>query len=115
MQELVDAGAQWVLTTDGGNPVYLTNGEATWRLTPPSSDVVNPIGCGDCLAAGIAVFLDADAVKATTGSRQVPDVVLATRFGMAASAVNLVDLLPARLTLEAAERKLHDVTSDRIA
>ena len=115
MRELVEAGAQWVLTTDGGGPAYLTNGQAIWRMTPPSSDVVNPIGCGDCLAAGIAVFLDAEEVKATAGSRQTPDVVLATRFGMAASAVNLVDLLPARLTLEAAERKLQDVTSDRIA
>ena len=115
MRELIEAGARWVLTTDGRNPVYLTNGDDVWRLTPPWMDVVNPIGCGDCLAAGIAVFLDAEEVKATVGSRQTPDVVLAARFGMAASAVNLADLMPARLTLEAAERRLQDVTSDRLA
>ena len=50
------------------------------------AEVVNPIGCGDCLAAGIAVALSEGA-----------DMVDAVRFGMAAAAQNATDLLPARL------------------
>jgi tagatose 6-phosphate kinase len=103
MRELNEAGAQWVLVTDGPRPALLSSSDQLWRLTPPTSEVVNPIGCGDCLTAGIAVFLEAS-------QKMVP----AVRFGMAASVVNLGQLLPARLSLEQVEQTVQDVTVDEV-
>lgn len=103
MRELCAAGAQWVLITDGPRPALLSDGERTWRLTPPTTHVVNPIGCGDCLTAGIAVFLDAS-----------PKMVMAVRYGMAAAVVNARNLLPARLSIELVDQTVQDVTFDEI-
>jgi tagatose 6-phosphate kinase len=103
MRELNDAGAQWVLVTDGPRPALLSSSDQLWRLIPPTCDVVNPIGCGDCLAAGIAVSLEAG-----------ENIVDAVRFGMAASVVNLGQLLPARLSLEHLEQTVQDVTVDQV-
>jgi len=103
IRELCTAGAQWVLITDGPRPALLSDGERTWRLKPPTTQIVNPIGCGDCLTAGIAVFLDVG-----------PQMVRAVRYGMAAAVVNARNLLPARLSLEEVDRTVQDVTCDEI-
>lgn len=86
MKELNAAGAEWVLISAGHRDLLLTSRSTTWRLTPPPTPVVNPIGCGDCLAAGIAVAVDEGA-----------EMVDALRFGVGAAAENLTQLLPARL------------------
>lgn len=86
MRQLNNLGAEWVLVTDGANPVRLGSAGQTLRLVPPSTTPVNPIGCGDCLAAGLAV--------AIAEGRSVPE---AARFGVAAALDNLTQLLPARL------------------
>lgn len=86
MRELNSRGARWVAITQGPETLWLTSQTQTYRLTPPQRKVVNPIGCGDCLAAGIAVALD-----------QRSDVPDAVWFGAAAAADNLGQLLPARL------------------
>ncbi|OAI54389.1 hypothetical protein AYO47_02980 [Planctomyces sp. SCGC AG-212-M04] len=58
MRELNRAGAKWVLVTHGGEQAWLTSAEETWQVGPPESvQLVNPIGCGDSVAAGIAVGL----------------------------------------------------------
>lgn len=93
MRAMNDAGAQWVLISSGPRDVMLSSRTSAWRLTPPKVDVVNPIGCGDCLAAGIAV--------ATAEGAEMVDAV---RFGMAAAADNLGQLLPARLNRTRVER-----------
>ena len=102
----------------GWHPVDAFSGRPRWRgparQVLPGAVLCLLVGCGDCLAAGIAVFLDSPEVLRTAGSRAIPDMVLAVRFGMAAAAVNVEDVRPARLTLEAAERKLQDVTFDQI-
>src|SRR5690606_8054196 len=103
MRELNAAGAQWVLVTDGPRPALLSSSDQLWRLTPPTSEVVNPIGCGDCLAAGIAVSLAAGEA-----------MIDAVRFGVAASVVNLGQMLPARLSLEQVEQTVQDVTVDEV-
>ena len=76
--------------------------EGVYRLYPPRVDVVNPIGCGDCLAAGIAWSI--------SEGRAPLD---AFRIGLGAAADNLSQLLPARIertrVLELAERV--DVTA----
>jgi tagatose 6-phosphate kinase len=88
MRELIDKGAQGVIVTEGKNAVYVLDGKQAWELTPPTvTPIVNPIGCGDCLAAGVA-----------WGLSRGDSLVDAVRLGMAAAAVNLKHLLPARLS-----------------
>jgi 1-phosphofructokinase family hexose kinase len=86
MAELNRRGAGWVVVTDGKRPAHARSAEGLYRLNPPPRPVVNPIGCGDCMAAGIAIALD-----------QGLDPVEALRYGAAAAADNLSQLLPARL------------------
>jgi len=75
------------VVTDGPRAVWVSSAGAMWKAVPPTvAEVVNPIGCGDCLAAGIAVGLDAGR-----------DTVDAVKLGMAAAADNLGMLLPARI------------------
>src|SRR5205823_4356769 len=55
MRELNCRGAQWVVVTQGAEAVWISSQDHVYRLVPPRlEEVVNPIGCGDSLAAGIA-------------------------------------------------------------
>jgi tagatose 6-phosphate kinase len=86
MAELNHRGAQWVVVTAGKEAVWVRGGGRLYRLDPPQlARVVNPIGCGDVLAAGIAASL-----------LQGDDMCDAVRFGMTAAAESALDLLPAR-------------------
>ena len=88
--ELNRLGAQWVVVTQGPQAVWVSSSEHVYRLAPPRiAEVVNPIGCGDCLAAGIA-----------WATRRGDWMVDAVRFGMGAPADNLRQLLPCRLERE---------------
>lgn len=89
MHEIRRRGAEWVVITDGKNPLFVLGHGDLQRLTPPAVEVVNPIGSGDCLAAGIAWGLHC--------KREPLDAI---RLGMAAAAENVGRLLPARLTKE---------------
>jgi 1-phosphofructokinase family hexose kinase len=84
MDELNRRGAEWVVITDGRNPVHACSDGRRYRLQAPARKVVNPIGCGDCLAAGIAraLFLGQEPLDAL-------------RYGMAAAAEKVTRLLPA--------------------
>ena len=86
MGELCRRGASWVVASQEKERVWLASGRELLSITPPRVEVVNPIGSGDCLAAGIAAAL--------ARGDDVPDAVL---FGMAAAAENVGQLLPARL------------------
>lgn len=92
MRELNARGAEWVLVSQGRYAIRLTSRVAAYELAPPAAEVVNPIGCGDCLAAGIAWALERGA-----------EPVEAVRIGMAAAADNLGQLLPARLDRQRVE------------
>src|SRR5262249_26273592 len=83
MQKLNEFGAEWVLVTDGKNPVHVTSAGQVWRIPPLVREVVNPIGCGDCMAAGIA--------WAPYHGR---DAVDTSRLGMAVAADKVGRLLP---------------------
>ena len=89
MRELIERGAQAVIVTNGKASVWVMEGRDAWELTPPEiTPIVNPIGCGDCLAAGVALGLSRG------------DTLLdAVRLGMATAADNLTQLLPARLSM----------------
>ena len=72
-------GAQWVVVTQGAKAVWVSSSEQAYRLAPPRiAEVVNPIGCGDCLAAGIA-----------WATRRGDSIVDAVRFGIGAAGDNL--------------------------
>lgn len=86
MAELNRRGAQWVLVTQGPGPVWVRSERQLLRAVPPRIDrVVNPIGCGDAMSAALAWSLRA--------GKSMSDAV---RWGIAASAANLQQLLPCR-------------------
>jgi fructose-1-phosphate kinase PfkB-like protein len=89
MNDLNQRGAIWVVITDGAKPVYASSSGRFYRYQPPERQVVNPIGCGDCMAAGIASAIDRGA-----------DPLDAIAYGMAASADKLGRLLPGELDHE---------------
>ena len=91
MLELNRRGAQWVVVTEGAKAVWVSSPEHVYRLVPPRiEEIVNPIGCGDSLAAGIAWAI-----------RRGDGIVDAVRFGIGAAADNLGKLLPCRLAMDA--------------
>jgi 1-phosphofructokinase family hexose kinase len=87
MRDVNRLGAEWVVVTDGPRNVLATSADQTLRLSPCRVESVNPIACGDCLAAGLAVGL--------VEGRTIED---ALRFGIAAAAHNAEQLLPSRLS-----------------
>ena len=90
MRQLNRLGAQWVVVTQGAKTVWVSSSERAYRLAPPRiAEVVNPIGCGDCLAAGIA-----------WATRRGDSIVDAVRLGIGAAGDNLRQLLPCRLDWE---------------
>ena len=89
MRELNHLGAEWSVVTDGPRSVLATSADQTLRLSPCRVETVNPIACGDCVAAGLAVGL--------VEGRSIED---ALRFGIAAAANNAEQLLPSRLSRE---------------
>jgi 1-phosphofructokinase family hexose kinase len=92
MRELCQRGATWVVVSQGKERVWIASEREILSAKPPPVAVINPIGCGDCLAAGIAACLASGA--------DVPDAVLT---GMAAAADNAGQLLPARLDVQRVE------------
>lgn len=92
MRELVERGAHSVIVTHGAAGVWVMQGGDTWEFTPPKVTPDNPIGSGDCLAAGVALAL--------TRGDKLADAV---RLGIAAATDNVAQLLPARLALDRVE------------
>ncbi len=86
MHEVCSRGASWTIVSHGAESLWACDGRQMLVFTPVRVPTVNPIGSGDCLAAGIAWAL----------SRKM-DMPEAIRFGIAAAADNASMLLPARL------------------
>lgn len=93
MAEINERGAEWVLITDGGRPVCARSANQLYRLRPPHVSVVNPIGCGDCMAGGIAWAL-------WRGHHPLD----AFRYGLAVAAVKAGRLLPGEVDAEPVAR-----------
>jgi tagatose 6-phosphate kinase len=86
MRSLNQRGAQWVVITEGGRAVWLSSRDKAYKLYPPTpARLVNPIGCGDAMAAAIA-----------WATRDGRDIVEAVRLGVAAAGANLQQLFPCR-------------------
>lgn len=103
MLELIERGAEWVLVTDGPGAVWLASAREWWRFTPETIRVVNPIGCGDCLAAGLVAGLDE--------GLSCPEAVCR---GIAAAAQNAQSMLPARLDYVLVQESANRVTRVRL-
>lgn len=102
MRVLNERGAHWVVVTQGAGPVWLSGESNLYRLHPlPAERVVNPIGCGDAMAAAIA-----------WATRQRRDIIEAVRLGIAAAAENLRHLLPCRLDPAVVEQRAKGVRVD---
>lgn len=103
MRELNERGAEWVVVTQGARAVWIRSQAQLVSIEPPRVPVVNPIGSGDCLAAGIAFGL--------ASGYHVPEAVV---YGIAAAADNVGRLLPARLDWTAVEDLRQRLSPPRI-
>ncbi len=87
MRSLNRCGAQWVVITQGAGPVWMTSITKTYRFDALRvQDVVNPIGSGDSMAAGMAWAI-----------QQGREIVDAVRVGISAAAENVRRLETGRL------------------
>lgn len=104
MRRLNSDGAQWVVVTAGKDAVLATSAGHAYRLLPPKiENIINPIGCGDALAAGMAVAIERGA-----------EVIDAVRYGMAAAADRLRLLLPGRLDPRLVDDMARGIVAQRI-
>ncbi len=103
MRQLNAEGAKWVVVSDGTRPVWISTQDLLYRITPPEAKVVNPIGSGDCLAAGIAWGL-------TTGESALEAIGL----GVAAAVENVAQLLPARIDSHAVRARAKSLLVEAI-
>jgi len=95
---LNDRGARWVVVSQGAAPVWLSGAGNVYRFYPPAAETVNPIGCGDCLAAGIA-----------WATREGYDIIETVKLGIAAAGENLIELLPCRLDPQKVQQRAVNV------
>jgi 1-phosphofructokinase family hexose kinase len=103
LREINERGAEWVVVTDGSKPVYVRSRQHLYRLHPPPVEVVNPIGCGDCMAAGIA-----------QGLLMGCEPLEAVRRGLAVAANKLGQVFPGFVEREQVEALLPSVGATRV-
>ncbi|HBO51216.1 MAG TPA: hypothetical protein DD471_04470, partial [Planctomycetes bacterium] len=73
------------------------------RIFPPRVEAVNSIGCGDCMAAAIALALD-----------EGREPLAAISYGVAAAADNLARVLMGRLDRRRVEELAAEVQTEAI-
>jgi 1-phosphofructokinase family hexose kinase len=103
MTEVNRRGAEWVLVTDGRKPAYARARDGLYRFQPLTVETVNPIGCGDCTAAAIARAL-----------LEGKEPLEAIRYGMAAAADKVGQVLPAAVAASRVEPLLAHVQVTRL-
>ena len=102
---LTSAGATWAFITNGAKPCWLISADGrAWRIAPARLDkVVNPIGSGDSVTAGLA--------SAWLGGHPMNE---AARFGIACGTANAVNLRPADFTLSQVRRFFRETKASKI-
>jgi len=104
MQSLNRRGAAWVVVTQGSKPIWVTSADGCWRFYPlPADGLVNPIGCGDVMAAAVAWSIGA--------GRGMPDAV---RLGVAAAQANLRHPLPGRFDPAGIHQRAQQVRAEKL-
>jgi tagatose 6-phosphate kinase len=104
MRSLNRRGAQWVVTSDGSRPVWLTSASNIHRLhclPLEKKEVVNPLGSGDAMAAAIAWAI-----------RDGRTMVEAVQLGVAAATENLRRLETGRFDAAVVQRLAREVRVD---
>ncbi len=89
LRKVQEFGAEWVVLSQGSKMLWASGEGKIYVFHPAMVPTINPIGSGDCLAAGIAWAL--------RSGMEMPDAIC---FGMAAAAENASMMLPARLDLD---------------
>lgn len=82
--QLLAGGAGAVLVTDGPRPARLFESGSSKAFKIPAVNVVNPIGSGDCVTAGLLA-----------GLQEGLDLAQAARFGLACGSANAETATPA--------------------
>jgi 1-phosphofructokinase family hexose kinase len=103
MRELNDRGASWVVVTAGARPAWASSHGELFRFDVPQMAAVNPIGSGDCLAAGIA-----------WGLAEGKEPCDAIRLGIAAAVENVGQLLPGRLDPQQVRARWATIRAQRV-
>jgi fructose-1-phosphate kinase PfkB-like protein len=103
MCELMKRGARRVVVTAGKNPTLAADETGCWRITNPPIQVVNAIGSGDSVTAGLVWKL--------VGGATLED---ACRWGCAAGAANALSLMPGDLEFEDVRRLAGEVRVERL-
>ena len=98
IEEMHRLGAEWVIVSEGKRALWASGAGRIRRFQPPEVPTVNPIGCGDCLAAGFAWGVDRNM-----------DPWDAVRLGMGAAAENASMLLPSRLDPSRVRSRMNEV------
>jgi tagatose 6-phosphate kinase len=99
IREVCELGAEWVIVSQGSKALWAGCRGKIRAFHPAMVPAVNPIGSGDCLAAGLAWAI-----------RNGMEMVEAIRFGMAAAAENAAMMLPGRLDLERVRARAPEIT-----
>ncbi len=84
MHEINERGAEWVIISNGSAPAWTSSRGKLYQVAVSPTNVINPIGSGDCLMAGLA-----------WGLRRGMEPLEAICLGMAAATENVSRLLPA--------------------
>nr|VFJ67270.1 MAG: fructose-1-phosphate kinase [Candidatus Kentron sp. DK] len=122
MRTLNRRGAGWVVVTQGPGPVLVSSATRIYRLHPLPVDaraVINPIGSGDAMAGAMAWIIgnrgkeDLDAGNKTEKTAAL--ILEAVRWGIAAAAQNIRQLLPCRLDPAKLATEARGVSVERLA
>jgi 1-phosphofructokinase family hexose kinase len=98
MREMNERGAEWIVVTDGSRAICASSEGKAYRIQPVALKVVNPIGCGDAMAAGIAWTI-----------HQGKEPLEAIRFGVAAAASKVGQILPGVVDSDQVAKLVHSV------
>jgi tagatose 6-phosphate kinase len=99
-RRLMRHGASWVVITDSANEVAIVSRDGQWTINPPQIRVVNPIGSGDSMLAGIAQQL-----------AQGKPVLDSIRYGIACGAANALTPTAGDVSLSDVSRLLRQIVS----
>jgi len=100
---LCKTGIQIAAVSDGANGLLATNGTESWRGIIRLEHVVNIVGCGDALLAGMA--------RAVLDGLPLPEIV---RWGVACGAANTQVEGAGRIDRSTVERLLPDVQLEKV-
>ena len=103
MRSMHERGAEWVVVSQGKGSLLASGRGKFFQLRPPHVVSLNPIGCGDSLAAGIAQAV-----------ARGDDPLDAIRFGMALGAENATTLLPAVFDVARAAVRVSEVAVEEL-